>query len=60
MKLNQTVYILLDADSFKDINDEFGHEVGDKVLIRIAATLEKYFKEDNSYAFRLGGDEFSV
>ena len=60
MKLNKTIYILLDADGFKKINDEFGHEIGDKVLVRVAETLEKHFKEDNSYVFRLGGDEFSI
>lgn len=60
MKLNKTIYILLDADGFKKINDEYGHEIGDKVLVRVAETLERHFKEDNSYVFRLGGDEFSI
>lgn len=60
MKLNRTIYILLDIDKFKDVNDSFGHEMGDKVLIRTASALEKCFNEDNAYVFRIGGDEFSI
>ena len=60
MKLNRTIYILLDIDKFKEVNDSFGHEMGDKVLIRTASALEKYFNEDNAYVFRIGGDEFSI
>ena len=60
MKLDTTIYILVDADGFKKINDEYGHEMGDKVLIRIADTLQSVFNEDNFYVFRIGGDEFTV
>ena len=59
-KLSTTIYVLLDADGFKKINDEYGHEVGDRVLVRIAETLERYFKDDSAYVFRLGGDEFAI
>ena len=60
MKLNRTIFILLDIDKFKEVNDALGHEMGDKVLIRTAGALEKYFKDDNAYVFRIGGDEFAV
>ena len=59
-KLSTTIYVLLDADGFKKINDEYGHEMGDRVLVRIAETLERYFKDDSAYVFRLGGDEFAI
>ena len=60
IRLSKALYILLDVDKFKEINDEYGHDVGDKVLIRIAETLDKRFIEDNAYVFRIGGDEFAV
>lgn len=61
MNLEKVIYILVDVDNFKAINDKYGHTIGDKMLIRIAKTLNKYFeKDDNSYIFRIGGDEFSI
>ena len=61
MNLNQIIYSLIDIDNFKEINDKYGHIIGDKVLIRIAKTLDKYFgKDDHAYIFRIGGDEFSL
>ena len=49
----------MDADNFKSINDNFGHEFGDKVLIRIAKVLQEECPE-NGYACRYGGDEFVI
>jgi diguanylate cyclase (GGDEF)-like protein len=60
MRLSSALYILIDVDRFKEINDEYGHDIGDKVLIRIAGVLEKNFSEDNAFIFRIGGDEFAV
>ena len=60
IRLDKAIYILLDIDKFKEVNDTLGHEMGDKVLIRTAQTIEKYFNDDNSYAFRIGGDEFAI
>lgn len=60
MDLSTTIYILLDVDKFKMVNDQYGHEIGDKVLIRTAKTISKFFNEDNEYIFRLGGDEFAI
>jgi len=53
------MFCLMDADKFKSINDNFGHAVGDKVIIEIANCLTKTFR-DTDIVFRLGGDEFSV
>lgn len=59
-KLDKCFYILIDIDFFKKVNDEYGHETGDKVLVKVAAIINKIFEKDNEFAFRLGGDEFSV
>lgn len=48
---------LIDLDHFKKINDEFGHDVGDQVLIRFAALLQSLTPE-GAMAARLGGEEF--
>jgi diguanylate cyclase (GGDEF)-like protein len=47
----------LDLDGFKPINDQFGHEGGDRMLIEIARRLESVSRTDDTVA-RLGGDEF--
>ena len=49
--------VFVDADDFKSINDNFGHEFGDRVLIRIASVLQEECPRDG-YACRYGGDEF--
>lgn len=53
------MFILLDADKFKSINDTYGHNVGDKVIISIADALKKTFRKAD-VIMRLGGDEFAV
>lgn len=60
MSLDRVIYILLDIDKFKDVNDTLGHEMGDKVLQRTAKILRKYFDDKNCYIFRIGGDEFTI
>ena len=57
--MSSTVLMIIDADKFKDINDNYGHEVGDKVLQKVASTLRKYYRSDD-YVCRIGGDEFVV
>jgi len=53
------MFCLLDADKFKSINDNFGHEVGDKVIKAIANCLKKSFR-NSDVVMRLGGDEFAA
>ncbi len=55
----QGLFLLLDADDFKSVNDNYGHAVGDKVIINIAHSLRSAFR-DSDVVFRLGGDEFAV
>ncbi|MFW6340148.1 MAG: EAL and GGDEF domain-containing protein [Wenzhouxiangella sp.] len=47
----------LDLDRFKEINDAFGHETGDRLLIHFARRLREYVRERDTIC-RLGGDEF--
>ncbi|RFO94726.1 GGDEF domain-containing protein [Rhodoferax lacus] len=47
----------LDLDGFKDINDRYGHQVGDQLLIAIANNMKQALREGDTLA-RLGGDEF--
>ena len=51
------VLMMIDLDSFKLVNDLYGHDMGDKVLIRFAELLQEGVKEGD-VAGRLGGDEF--
>ena len=51
--------LLFDVDNFKSINDTYGHEVGDKVLVKLVQVMKKNFRSDD-YICRIGGDEFVV
>jgi diguanylate cyclase (GGDEF)-like protein len=51
--------LFLDCDHFKEINDEFGHAVGDAVLVAIAQRLKEQVRVTD-LAARLGGDEFAL
>lgn len=55
-----TIYLLMiDADDFKTINDSYGHEIGDRVLMKISEILKKNFRADD-FICRVGGDEFVI
>jgi diguanylate cyclase (GGDEF)-like protein len=59
-KNNQPLSVILfDADHFKKINDNFGHETGDKVLIELANTSAGLMRKDDLVG-RVGGEEFLV
>ena len=53
------VLFYIDLDGFKDINDKYGHEVGDEVLITVGNRLLKGIRRTDFVA-RLGGDEFAI
>lgn len=57
--LGTTYMIMFDVDDFKYINDGYGHEMGDKMLQKVANTLKENFRSDD-YVCRIGGDEFVV
>jgi diguanylate cyclase (GGDEF)-like protein len=50
--------MFVDLDGFKAMNDTFGHDVGDEVLVEVAARLRDAAPE--AFVARLGGDEFAV
>lgn len=50
--------VMLDVDFFKDVNDKFGHAVGDSVLKKLVFLANKCFKEHNIIFGRWGGEEF--
>ncbi|VUD48670.1 Response regulator PleD [Thalassocella blandensis] len=54
-----TCFILLDIDHFKTFNDQYGHVMGDKVLIHIASILQRNVRKID-FACRYGGEEFAV
>lgn len=53
------VCMMIDADGFKQINDKYGHDAGDRVLQALARELTDNVRNDD-YVCRLGGDEFLI
>jgi diguanylate cyclase (GGDEF)-like protein len=51
--------VLLDIDHFKSVNDTFGHEEGDRVLVHVADAIRSILRADDA-AFRYGGEEFAL
>ncbi|NQY94714.1 MAG: GGDEF domain-containing protein, partial [Campylobacteraceae bacterium] len=56
---NSKALLFFDVDDFKKVNDEFGHLLGDKVLIQISSILQKEVRKSD-YISRWGGEEFSI
>lgn len=53
-------FMFIDVDSFKAVNDIYGHSEGDRVLREVADILKNYVKERNGFCGRYGGDEFAA
>ena len=51
--------MMIDLDRFKQVNDTYGHDVGDIVLVQVARRIEQSIRKAD-FAARLGGDEFAV
>ena len=51
--------LMIDVDQFKEVNDRYGHPVGDSVLKEIASTIKRSLRTYDLLA-RLGGDEFAI
>jgi len=57
--LAAVVALFIDVDQFKAVNDQMGHDAGDRVLQYVARFLKRHIREAD-YVFRYGGDEFLV
>ena len=53
----QLSIVLIDIDDFKQVNDKYGHPVGDNVIRKVAALGRDIFRQDDTFA-RIGGEEF--
>jgi len=53
------VFMMLDLDDFKKVNDNYGHPIGDALLVEAAERLQNCVRESDIIA-RIGGDEFAV
>ena len=51
--------ILVDVDTFKSVNDTYGHVMGDKILKKVSKLLKDAFRSID-YVCRIGGDEFAI
>jgi diguanylate cyclase (GGDEF)-like protein/hemerythrin-like metal-binding protein len=52
--------VLFDIDYFKRLNDTYGHQSGDMALISIGKCLKEICKRPSDFAFRIGGEEFTI
>lgn len=57
--LRNGTLVVFDIDDFKQINDNYGHLMGDQCLEEIAACIKKAYSKDG-FCYRIGGDEFCV
>lgn len=61
LKPDQHLYFMfIDVDSFKKINDNYGHNEGDRILKTLSSVISNFCKETKSYCARYGGDELVI
>ena len=58
-KQMKTALLFIDLDHFKEINDSFGHDVGDEILKTVSNRLKDVLRDEDTVS-RLGGDEFTI
>jgi len=58
-KKSSLVFIMIDIDLFKNVNDTYGHHVGDNILIHIAKIVQTTIPKSMTFA-RIGGEEFAL
>jgi len=56
---NKFSLLMLDIDDFKEVNDSYGHKIGDKVLIDFVKIVKSNIRK-NDFLFRIGGEEFVI
>jgi len=54
------VVAIVDIDNFKEVNDKYGHLVGDFVLIKLSDTMKSLIRKTTDKIYRYGGDEFVI
>jgi len=59
-KNNPVSVLFIDIDDFKDINDKFGHDIGDIALKEAAGIFNEVIRKEIDWAARFGGDEFVI
>ncbi|MCV2883544.1 GGDEF domain-containing protein [Aestuariibacter sp. AA17] len=52
--------LIIDIDHFKRVNDTFGHATGDKVIVKVAETIQRVCQRKSDTVARIGGEEFAV
>jgi len=57
---NQLALIVFDIDFFKNVNDTYGHHIGDEVLQQFATVTKSVLRENQDSLYRWGGEEFAV
>jgi diguanylate cyclase (GGDEF)-like protein len=60
VNLNNYVLCVLDIDKFKEVNDTYGHDVGDKVLRDVAKLIVRNYRINEDVLIRYGGEEFCL